>query len=96
MNHNSQLVTLVIQECHSTPLGGHRGIQKMMAKISAAFTWFGMKQDVQSMSRNMKFVKKMKYSNWAPRGLLQPLPIPKKIWEDLVMDFVIGLPILEG
>ncbi|KAI9173770.1 hypothetical protein LWI28_006211 [Acer negundo] len=35
---------------------------------------------------------KVKYDQRRPMGLLQPLSILEKIWEDLTMDFIDGLP----
>ena len=79
-------------EGHSSLLGSHSGVLNILQRISAGFYWVGMKADIQSLVAYYDVCQKNKYSNLVPANLLQPLPIPEKIWEDISMDFIEGLP----
>ena len=77
-------------------MASHGGIQKTIARVCSNFTWDGLKKDVQQFVKECPVCQKVKYSTQAPGGLLQPLPIPIRIWEDLAMDFITSLPTSEG
>ena len=38
----------------------------------------------------------IKYSTTAPNGLMHPLEIPDRVWEDLALDFIVELPNSKG
>jgi hypothetical protein len=51
-----------------------------------------MKKDVDDYITRCMECQKVKDEHRHPTGLLQPLPIPKKKWEVITMDFITGLP----
>lgn len=46
-HHNSSLLKTLINEFHSTPLGGHSGIKGTVKRIKAVFYWKRMKRYVE-------------------------------------------------
>jgi hypothetical protein len=70
---------------------GHFGVKKTEDVLAAHFFWSRMRRDVERyMSRCMTCNKAKSRLN--PHGLYMPLPIPSVPWEDISMDFVLGLP----
>ena len=56
------------------------------------FYWKGLVKDVQRHVRSCTTCQACKYEHVASPGLLQPLPIPTGVWQDISMDFIEGLP----
>lgn len=92
----SDLVKKVLQEYHNSPIGGHAGITRTAARIKVQFYWPTLQKDIQEFVQNCIICQQAKIANTLPAGLLQPLPIPSQVWEDIAMDFITGLPSSHG
>jgi hypothetical protein len=96
LSPNSRFKSILLQEHHDSLIAGHAGVSKTMKRLSENFYWDNMRKDVQDHVRKCMICQQTKYSTARPSGLLQPLPLPAQIWEDLSMDFITGLPPSKG
>jgi hypothetical protein len=70
---------------------GHFGAKKMEDILASHFFWPRMRRDVATFVSRCTTCQKAK-SRLNPHGLYMPLPIPSVPWEDISMDFVLGMP----
>jgi hypothetical protein len=89
---NSALIAQILTEFHDSPVEGHAGITRTLARISAQFFWPHMRQTVSQYVKQCSICQQAKHATTLPMGLLSPLPIPQNVWEDIAMDFITGLP----
>ena len=51
-----------------------------------------MKRDIAKFISRCLICQQVKAEHVSPASLLQPLPVPEWKWENITMDFVVGLP----
>ena len=87
---------VLLTEYHSTPTGGHMGVAKTLARLTENFYWPGVRHDVKQFVAACVDCQQTKYETKRAAGLLCPLPVPCRPWEDLSLDFITGLPSFHG
>jgi hypothetical protein len=93
---SSPFKKLLLEEFHSTLTAGHGGIDKTFGRLKENVYWVGMKQDVINFVNACLVCQQTKTPTHLPYGPLQPLHIPNEVWEDISMDFIVGLPSFQG
>ncbi|XP_048496700.1 transposon Tf2-1 polyprotein [Beta vulgaris subsp. vulgaris] len=93
---NSTLSRTLLREYHDSPLGGHAGELKTYLRLATEWFWVGMRKEVARYVQACTTCQQQKALNISPAGLLQPLPIPVLVWDELTMDFIEGLPRSQG
>jgi hypothetical protein len=64
----------------------------MYVDLKQKYWWNGMKADIARFVAHCDTCQRIKVEHQKPAGLLQPLPIPVWKWDEIGMDFVVGLP----
>ncbi len=64
----------------------------MYQDLKEYYWWYGMKRDIAEYVALCDTCKRVKAEHQRPAGLLQPLKVPEWKWEEISMDFIVGLP----
>ena len=82
----------LLHHFHSSIGGGHSRVKPTMIRISSVMYWKGLKKHVRQFVKECSTCQQFKYDNLAYFGLVQPLPIPKRVWSEIFIDFIEKLP----
>jgi hypothetical protein len=89
----SPFIPPILAEIHGST---HEGFFKTMNQLKTLFYWPKMKERVKTFIRECEVCQRHKVETTMPSGLLQPLPVPTKVWAEISMDFIDGLPKSHG
>jgi hypothetical protein len=89
---NHQLRKQILDEAHLSKFSIHPGSTKMYQDLKRNFWWTRMKREIAKYVSECDTCQRVKASHLKVSGTLQPLPIPSWKWEDISVDFIIGLP----
>nr|GFA27655.1 putative reverse transcriptase domain-containing protein [Tanacetum cinerariifolium] len=82
---------LIMHESHKSKYSIHPGSTKMYQDLRKLYWWPNMKADIATYVSQCLTCAKVKAEHLKPSGLLQHPKIPEWKWENVTMDFVIGL-----
>jgi hypothetical protein len=82
----------ILREAHDSAYSIHPGSTKIYKDLKTRYWWNGMKRDVAEYVALCDTCQRVKAEHQRPARLLQPLKIPEWKWEEIGMDFIVGLP----
>lgn len=86
----------LIHWAHTAKFSCHPGINRTVTLIRRNFWWPSLFRDVKDYVLACSVCARNKTRNQPPSGLLHPLPVPKRPWSHIALDFVTGLPPSKG
>ncbi|WVZ70259.1 hypothetical protein U9M48_018936 [Paspalum notatum var. saurae] len=82
----------ILDEAHTSMFTLHPGSNKMYQDLKQKFWWTRMKREIAKYVSECDVCQRVKADHLKPAGMLQPLAVPARKWEDIHMDFIVGLP----
>jgi hypothetical protein len=89
---NDEICQQILDEAHLSRYSIHPGSTKMYHDLKQHYWWTKMKIEIARYVARCDTCKRVKAIHMKATGPLQSLPIPTWKWEDISMDFIVGLP----
>ncbi|KAK3538991.1 hypothetical protein QTP86_023598 [Hemibagrus guttatus] len=85
------LTKIFMQWIHEAPSSGHPGIRRSTQLVRRRFWWPSLASDVEGHVWACPTCAQARTSRQLLEGLLEPLPIPRRPWSHLSVDFLTDL-----
>lgn len=82
----------LLAEFHNVPVAGHQGAERTLRSLARLYYWPNMQAEVRQYVATCPTCQRTKGSTQKPIGLLRPLHVPNEPWDQVTMDFIVGLP----
>jgi hypothetical protein len=89
---NDEIRQQILDEAHLSRYSIHPGSTKMYHDLKQHYWWTKMKIEIARYVARCDTCRRVKAIHMKAAGPLQSLPIPTWKWEDISMDFIVGLP----
>jgi hypothetical protein len=83
---------LILRKAHDSSYSIHPGSTNMYQDLKTIYWWYHVKRDITEYVSLCDTCQRVKAEHQGLAGLLQPLKIPEWQWEEIRMDFIVGLP----
>jgi hypothetical protein len=83
----------ILDEAHKSRYFIHPGSTKMYHSLRQQFWWIRMKCEAARYVLECDTCRMVKADYMKPEGLLQPLSFLEWKWDNISMDFIVGLPL---
>lgn len=92
LGNNVKLQNQIMRALHDSAIGGHSGFPATYSRIKQLLAWPGMKMQIRTHVQTCQVCQQAKPDRSPYPGLLHPLPVAKRCWDLVSLDFIEGLP----
>ncbi|XP_025161882.1 uncharacterized protein LOC112590215 [Harpegnathos saltator] len=82
----------ILEECHSSMIGGHKGVTKTYLRIKEKYQWPNLKEEIQEFIRNCRSCQLKKLVRVKTKQPMVITDTPREAFEKISMDIMGPLP----